>query len=270
MIEASQRNWSLINNISLLRRRKNWFGCFGVCSLCSLTQHTTRELYVRGMFAYNSNIRLHIVSQNANSFGWIIICDQFMIRCDRWMWKMITFKAWPYQTYMNEYMQLSVRRESQRKKPMIPMVWYCATRKKVWNCIELWMKSALFSLCLSVVFMLKVTMANSDDVYICIYYSDAETETKSELDDYGHWVNVTNTNIRKIYNKTERLDQTIRISVCSDLSGNRLKMKRQAVENAAKIKFRAFNSIWFDTWAKWSDHSLYWMDLEISRFTLSI
>lgn len=180
-----------------------------------------------------------------------------MIRCDRWMWKMITFKAWPYQTYMNEYMQLSVRREFQRKKPMIPSVrQYCATRKKVWNCIELWMKSALFSLSLCRFYAQSVWQT----VTMCIFafYSDAETETKSksELDDYGHWVNVTNTNIRKIYNKKERLDQTIRISVCSDLSGNRLEMKRQAVENAAKIKFRAFNSIWYVGKMKWPFSSL--------------
>lgn len=95
MITVSQLNWSFIKKVSLLRSRKKYFGSFGVYIVLQLRPFDVEyHTMQRGWRVCNC---IELQSQNANSFGWIIICDQSMIRCDRWMWKMITFKAWPYK-----------------------------------------------------------------------------------------------------------------------------------------------------------------------------
>lgn len=90
-------------------------------------------------------------------YEWIIICDQFMIaRCEiARMWKMITFKAWPYK---HTWIRAIIRVENlwcesewangwdglyQRANDPVGIA---PQGKKVWNCIELWMKSTFFTL----------------------------------------------------------------------------------------------------------------------------
>lgn len=119
--------------------------------------------------------------------------------------------------------------------------------KKVWNCIELWMKSGFFLFRFpytETVFAKKWR----DVLYICISWR-CRNKKLNPTSSMELWYNVTNTNTKK--NIALRSKDTDLLVIYQGIVWKwNDKPKRMRQKSSFVLTIR------FDTWIKWSDHSM--------------